>query len=86
MPQRLGASRRRARIHKRLKGFGVPVQKSVFECDLAADDVARMEEKLRATVADEDLVRIYPMCASCSEKVVIIGDGDLMLEPESYVV
>lgn len=64
----------------------MPVQKSVFECDLASDDMARMEEKLRGLVADDDLVRIYPICASCSGKAVIIGDGDLMFEPESYVV
>jgi len=62
------------------------VQKSVFECDLGRDDIARLEEKLRGLVAEEDLVRIYPICASCSEKAIIIGDGDLMFEPESYVV
>jgi CRISPR-associated protein Cas2 len=77
---------RRMRIFKRLKGFGQPVQKSVFECDLDEDQIARMEEKLRALVAEEDLVRIYRICATCAGKAVILGEGTLTERPDSYVV
>jgi len=77
---------RRTRIFKRLKGFGWPVQKSVFECDLDDDDIARMEEVLRKLVAKEDLVRIYRLCESCRGKAVVIGEGTLTQRPESTVV
>ncbi|MGD9495244.1 MAG: CRISPR-associated endonuclease Cas2 [Armatimonadota bacterium] len=77
---------RRTRIFKRLKGFGQPVQKSVFECDLHEDEIARMEEKLRALVAKEDLVRIYRLCEACRAKAIVIGEGTLTERPESTVV
>src|SRR5207248_5573696 len=42
--------RRLQRTHKRLIGFGQPVQYSVFVCDLSPTDRVRLEEALTAIV------------------------------------
>jgi len=77
---------RRTRIFKRMKGFGRPVQKSVFECALDEGDFARMEEMLRRMAADEDLIRCYRLCGRCRERTVIIGEGEVTEQPEATVV
>lgn len=93
--------RRRTKLHKRLKDFGVPVQYSVFECDLEPSDV----RALKATVAkvikpQEDHVRYYHLCAECAGKIeatmggtarfgeaIVVGEmeEDYEAEPSKFV-
>jgi len=72
----------RYRAVKLLKGYGVRVQKSVFEC-------ANMTEhkflKLKSGLEDlidhtEDTVRYYPLCKSCVTAVEYSGIGS---EPDT---
>jgi CRISPR-associated protein Cas2 len=48
-----------------LLDYGPRVQYSVFEAELDAETLARLRQRIEATVAPaEDSVRIYPHCAA----------------------
>ena len=66
--------RRRTRLHKRLKGFGIPVQYSVFECVLTEQNLRKLKETVLDTIKrDEDQVRYYSLCRSCCAKIEAIN-------------
>lgn len=68
------SDKRRTKVHKTLTGFGDWVQYSVFECHLTKKQVLMMRTKLsKALNAEEDRVRIYCLCSSCTGKVEAIG-------------
>jgi CRISPR-associated protein Cas2 len=68
--------RRRARVCKTLKAYGVHVQDSVFECYLTAEAVERLRRRLAGLIASgEDQVRYYVLCQSCQAKVLVDGRG-----------
>ena len=77
---------RRAKVLQAMKGCGVRVQKSVFECLLDEGQRARMEEKLRRLCGAEDLARIYTICGDCQHKTVVIGEGKVTEDEPGYVV
>lgn len=77
----------RQRLHGKLKGFGTPIQDSVFECLLDEELYRRLIGELNLLkLNDYDRIRIYKMCARCVESVVIFGPGELTSEPEFYLV
>jgi CRISPR-associated protein Cas2 len=66
--------RRRTRVHKTLCGFGEWTQYSLFECYLSDKELLLLRAKLdRLLNAEEDSVRLYPLCAGCRPKVITIG-------------
>jgi CRISPR-associated protein Cas2 len=66
--------RRRTRLHKHLASYGVPVQKSVFECDLDRGRLARaLEGAARIINRKTDSLRCYPLCAACRAGIVAFG-------------
>ncbi|MCF8028392.1 MAG: CRISPR-associated endonuclease Cas2 [Desulfobacteraceae bacterium] len=80
--------RKRYRVVKALKGFGVRVQKSVFECPGLTDEKL---VKLRHRIDDiidhsEDSVRFYPACRKCVAGVEYSGIGDPPVKQNFSVV
>ena len=71
----IASDRRRARVAKELLNFGVRVQESVFECDLAsAGRLRELRKRLgRLVDASEDSVRLYRVCAGCAGEREIMG-------------
>lgn len=66
--------RRREKIRKLLKDYGVPVQYSVFECSLRKEDVLRLRYKLDKLINNsEDSVIIYRQCPRCTGRVDRLG-------------
>lgn len=66
--------RRRNRVAHLLEGYGMRVQKSVFECLLNEYQYALLQRKLGQYIdAQEDQVRFYPMSAHTRRKVEILG-------------
>ena len=62
--------RRRGRLRKVLLGFGVPVQESVFECELTAEQGAELKRRVARVVAKgADAVGYYPLCERCAAAV-----------------
>lgn len=70
--------RRRTKVHKTLKNFGVRVQYSVFECQLDSDDLKRLQKRLRPLIdLKEDSVRFYLLCEVCLPKAQVLGVGQV---------
>lgn len=66
--------RRRNRVSHLLQGYGLRVQKSVFECVLNTDQYEMLHKKLlRYLKQEEDQVRFYPISGPCRRKVLIVG-------------
>ncbi len=79
--------RRRTRLAKCLEDFGRRVQYSVFECQLEASQVDRLERRVQGLIeAEEDSVRIYLFCRPCEERLRILGLGVPTEDPEVYVL
>ena len=73
--------RRRTRLHKRLKGFGNPVQYSVFECLVDERQFQDMTTMVRKTIhAKQDFVRYYTLCETCRTKIKAINGSVTTVE------
>lgn len=69
-------NRRRDRVSRLLEGYGLRVQKSVFECVLTSDQFALLQERLqtkRYLNPEEDQIRFYPMSPRHRQMVLILG-------------
>jgi len=65
---------RRNKAAHLLEGYGMRVQKSVFECVLNDHQLAMLRKKLtRYIKPEEDQVRFYPMTIHTRRKVIILG-------------
>ena len=68
------SDRRRSRVARLLEGYGLRVQKSVFEAVLTPEQREMLHQKLgRYLNPEEDQVRFYPMSAHTRRKVNILG-------------
>jgi len=78
----------RNHVVKCLKGYGVRVQKSVFECpDLSEEKFLKMKHHLEDIInCDEDTVRYYPLCRSCLRNVEFSGIGEGPVENRYRIV
>lgn len=80
------SNRRRAKLHRALKEFGLNTQKSVFECDIDDRILAEVLSMARQHLDfSEDDLRIYRICGGCQRKVAVSGQG-LALIPYDFVV
>lgn len=63
--------RRRARLHRRLKKYGLAVQYSVFECLLNANQIREMKSTVNRIIRKKsgDRVRYYALCESCRQRI-----------------
>jgi len=79
--------KRRTRISRVMKSFGDRVQYSVFECNMEEDELARMRKKLESIIdEEEDLVRIYHLCANCKPDIEIMGHGEVSEDPGLIII
>jgi len=81
------SDRRRTKLADHLENFGRRVQLSVFECLLEEKQVERMRAGIERLIdTEEDTVRIYRLCATCEERVEILGRGVRSEDPDVYIV
>lgn len=68
--------RARTRIAALLASYGSRVQKSVFECNLEAQALERLTQRLTDELAltSEGDIRIYRLCADCYRASVGLGE------------
>ena len=79
--------KRRLKIAKTLKDYGERVHLSVFEARIETDQLKRLKERIgRIINQEEDSVRIYSLCAACSEKIEIIGAGKVVQDPDVIII
>ena len=79
-------NKRRLQISKALDQFGIRVQKSIFHCDISPLKAEELKSALLDILIDiEDSLLFFPICNSCLEKIVFIGNRKLM-ESESFEI
>lgn len=62
--------KRRKEVFRRLKDFGDPRLRSVFECWVTPSALARLQRELAWIVkVHEDSVRCYFLCEQCEKRV-----------------
>lgn len=62
-------NKRRLKLSKILKGYGKRVQKSAFECIINKKQYDILVERLKKSIAEEDLLRIYRIAGGADVKV-----------------
>jgi len=69
----------RYRVVKILKGYGVRVQKSVFECpSLTEEQFLKLKQRMEECIdATQDSVRYYLLCKRCVHKAEYSGLGEI---------
>lgn len=82
------SDRRRNRVSHLLEGYGMRIQKSVFECVLNDDQYQMLHKKLlRYLKREEDQIRFYPLSAPCRRKVIILGmQPDRQVDDAAFIV
>lgn len=64
----------RARVAAYLQQWGERLQRSVFVCAIAPEDVDELYERLTLMVdPDTDAVHLLPTCGTCWDKLIAIG-------------
>ena len=70
---------RRARIARTMETYGLRVQLSVFECELAPVQLKELKHKIHQIIKPRhDNVRIYPICSACRHSIENHGKMDPM--------
>ncbi|MDY6912571.1 MAG: CRISPR-associated endonuclease Cas2 [Chloroflexota bacterium] len=74
----ISGNRRRARLHELLLGYGTPVQKSVFECDLNLKQFRKLRKDARRYVKKGESIRYYHLCGRCRQRTK--DEGTALIE------
>ncbi len=78
---------RRSRVSAALLDFGTRVQESVFVAHLDDELAERMRERLgRLVDVYQDKVHIFVLCAACDARTSVIGEGEIVRDPEWYII
>ena len=74
-------------MHKLLKNYAVPVQKSVFETFLDKLSFNKMMKKIESLMdSEEDSVRVYGMSRQVQKQVRIIGSPGMLADPNYHFI
>ena len=66
----------RARVAATLQQIGDRIQRSVFICTTEPDELPATEARLRGLIdPDTDAIHLVPLCGTCWDKVVVIGQA-----------
>ena len=78
--------KRLVKISKLLLKYGIRVQKSFFQADIERNRLDELvEQAVKILKKRRDSFFIYPLCASCTGKGIVEGEGKL-LSIESYMI
>jgi len=71
--------RRRTKLHQTLLDYGTPVQYSVFECWVNEKEENRLKRAVKRVIRprQQDHVRYYHLCATCVDKIEVLGQHDV---------
>jgi len=75
----------RQRLSNLLLDYGDRMQKSVFEADLDADELAVILRKAESLIDKEDSFRVYPLCKHCCDGLILRGRPSVPKE-ETYEI
>lgn len=77
-------NKRRTAFAKYLKGFGVRVQKSAFECILPNAKYEKLIKGIPHFIENDDLIRVYKLTSNADIRVW--GSVDLVEEEEVIII
>jgi len=79
---------RRNNVAKLLKGYGLRVQKSVFECVVTEEQLMFIRRRFeRYLKVEEDQVRFYPMSGHTRKKVLVFGiQPEIEVDDDVFIV
>jgi CRISPR-associated protein Cas2 len=79
--------RRLQKVAKILSGYGVRVQKSVFECDLSERQLRRLRRELEAVIDPiDDGIKYFPLCKRCACVDFEFGPEAASLPDDEWIV
>ncbi len=79
--------RRRSRLAKALEGFGIRVQKSVFEAEMPDQRIDALYRAIHSEIdPEEDSIRLWRLCKRCQATVEVIGLGIYIEEARDEIV
>jgi len=78
----------RYRVVKALKGYGIRVQKSVFECaGMTEKQFLKLKDRLEGLIDETtDSVRYYRLCKNCLGEVELSGIGQAPVDEKFEVL
>ena len=81
-------NRRRTKVSNLLQGYGLRVQKSVFECVLSPDQYKTVQKRVQKLIKEqEDQIRFYPMSPRHRQLVKIVGmQPDFQVDDVAFIV
>ena len=75
------------RVAKTLKNYGERVQLSVFEVLAEPQDVEQLIARISDMLNnDVDSLRVYPLCATCQDRIQVIGQGKVTQDPDFKII
>ena len=80
-------TKRRTRLLKAMKGFGVHTQYSVFECELDDHEHDKMLWTIQRIIdPTEDAIKVYRLCKECVRSILVQGIGKVSIEEDVVVI
>lgn len=64
------------RLYRVLRGYGHPIQYSVFRCRLDDRELERVRWEMTRILAQEDRLLVIPLCPGCAGRVSSRGHAD----------
>lgn len=68
--------RRWRRLYRVLRGYGHPIQYSVFRCRLDDRELERLRWEMSRILAEEDRLLVIPLCPGCAGRVSSRGHAE----------
>ena len=79
--------RRRTKLHNKLLDFGTPVQYSVFECLIPAEDLQLLKKAVYKVIRKRvDHVRFYRLCAACVKQTEVCAGREVLSADENSLI
>ncbi|MBP7479464.1 MAG: CRISPR-associated endonuclease Cas2 [Spirochaetaceae bacterium] len=82
----ISCSKERRHIDRLLKGFGLRVQKSVFECRMRKRDISDLLKRLESINIKTGFVKIYRLEYSSKNPVVGVAPERTDETPNAFIV
>jgi CRISPR-associated protein Cas2 len=79
--------KRRNKIYNLLSSYGIPVQFSIFECELNDKTLISLKKSLFKLIDNnQDKIRIYNICNSCSNKIDSINSNGIHNKLDTLII
>lgn len=83
----ISADGTRARGAAYLQQWGDRIQRSVFVCAIAPDELDDVRDRLARMIdSNTDAVHLLPACGTCWSKLIVLGQADRELDKPYWAV